>query len=164
MDWVAPAREACCGRPTVSTTAPAVRLMSSSLKVRPRFQPHDSADGDRPRARARSCPQYRRVARRIPLRPRELYLIGGSRELRRTLALGHVKTPLHGVGATARRTTQTPRRPNGAGGARGASRAGSASVTTMHALFTTEVECKMASVRADLFLHSSENFESHDHA
>jgi hypothetical protein len=43
-------------------------------------------------------------------------------------------------------------------------RAGQArrSVTTMHAPFTTEVECKMASVRADLFLHSPENFESHD--
>jgi hypothetical protein len=38
-------------------------------------------------------------------------------------------------------------RPNGAGGARGASRSGSASVTTMLALFTREVECKMASVR-----------------
>src|SRR6266511_1617384 len=73
---------------------------------------------------------------------------GGARlDGPRTLALGHVKTPLHGVGATARRTTQTPRRPNGAGGARGASRSGSASVTvtTMHALFTSEVECKMAS-------------------
>ena len=30
-------------------------------------------------------------------------------------------------------------------------------VTTMHALFTTEVECKMPFVRADLFLHSPEN-------
>jgi hypothetical protein len=49
-----------------------------------------------------------------------------------------------------------------AGGARGASRSGSTSVTTMHALFTRKVECKMASGRADLFLHSSENFESHD--
>src|SRR6478609_6037654 len=47
---------------------------------------------------------------------------GGARLDRpRTLALGHVKTPLQGVGATARRTTQTPRRPNGAGGAREAS-------------------------------------------
>jgi hypothetical protein len=42
----------------------------------------------------------------------------------RTLALGHVKTPLPGVGTTARRATQTPRRPNGAGAARGASRSG----------------------------------------
>ena len=46
---------------------------------------------------------------------------------------------------TARRTTQTPRRPNGSGGARGANRSGSASVTSIHAPFTTEVECKMAS-------------------
>ena len=76
---------------------------------------------------------------------------GGARLDRlRTLALGHVKTPLHAVGATARRTTQTPRRPNGAGGARGASRSGSTSVTTMHALFTRKVECKMASGRPDL--------------
>jgi hypothetical protein len=43
---------------------------------------------------------------------------GGGARLHRacTLALGHVKTPLHGIDATARRTTQTPRRPNGAGG------------------------------------------------
>jgi hypothetical protein len=38
------------------------------------------------------------------------------------LAFGHRKTPLYGFGASARRTTQTPRRPNGAGGVRGASR------------------------------------------
>jgi hypothetical protein len=44
----------------------------------------------------------------------------------------------------ARRTTQTPRRPNGAGGARGANRSGSASMTSIHAPFTTEAECKMA--------------------
>src|SRR2546429_247885 len=70
---------------------------------------------------------------------------GGARlDRARTLALGHVKTPLHAVGATARGTTQTPRRPNGAGGARGASWSGSASVTTMHALFTREGECKIA--------------------
>ena len=56
---------------------------------------------------------------------------------------------------TARRTTQTPRRPNGAGGARGANRSGSASVTSIHAPFTTEVECKMAS-----FTHV-ENFGVH---
>ena len=52
-------------------------------------------------------------------------------------------------GVTARRTTQTPRRPNGTGGARGASPSGSASVTTIHAPFTTEVECKIAPVQAD---------------
>ena len=52
--------------------------------------------------------------------------------------------------AQQRRTTQTPRRPNGAGGARRASRSGSTSVTTMHALFTRKVECKMASGRPDL--------------
>jgi hypothetical protein len=40
-------------------------------------------------------------------------------------------------------------REEGAGGVRGASRSGSASVTTMHALFTRKVECKMAPVQAD---------------
>ena len=34
----------------------------------------------------------------------------------------------------------------------GASRSGSASVTTMHALFTTEVECKMASAQSILVI------------
>src|SRR6266850_1963231 len=44
-------------------------------------------------------------------------------------------------------TTQTPRRPTGAGG--GEERAGQAqaSVTTMHALFKGEVECKMTPAR-----------------
>ena len=70
---------------------------------------------------------------------------GGARLDRpRTLALGHVKTPLHGIGATARRTTQTPRRPNGAGGVRGASRLRRLSVPDhILAPFTTEVECKI---------------------
>ena len=39
-------------------------------------------------------------------------------------------------------TTQTPRRPIGAGGVRGASRAGSASVITTHALFARKVQRK----------------------
>jgi hypothetical protein len=83
--------------------------------------------------------------------------LGAARGLieRARLLLDIVKAPLHGIGATARRTTQTSQRPNGAGGARGASRSGSASMTTLHAPFTTEVQCKMASVRADLCLHSS---------
>ena len=68
------------------------------------------------------------------------------------------------VSAQQRAAPPKPRGgPMALAGARGASRSGSASVPTMHALFTTEVECKMALVRADLFLHSSENFESHDH-
>ena len=55
------------------------------------------------------------------------------------------------VGATARRgagakqraaTTQTPRRPIGAGGVRGASRSGSASVITTHDLFARKVQRK----------------------
>src|SRR6202521_3707101 len=49
-------------------------------------------------------------------------------------------------------TTQTPRRPSGAGG--GEERAGQAqaSMTAMHALFKGEVECKIPHVRADYFL------------
>ena len=51
-------------------------------------------------------------------------------------------------------TTQTPRRLRGAGGGRGASRSGSASVTTMHARFNGEVECKMPLARPDFFLYA----------
>src|SRR6516164_5224620 len=63
------------------------------------------------------------------------------------------KTPLNSVGATARRragakqraaTTQTPRRPIGAGGVRGARRSGSASVITTHALFARKVQRKLS--------------------
>ena len=45
-------------------------------------------------------------------------------------------------------------RPRGAGGGRGASRSGSASVTTMHARFNGEVECKMPLARPDFFLYA----------
>jgi hypothetical protein len=41
-------------------------------------------------------------------------------------------------------TTQTPRRPIGAGGARGASRSGSMSVITTHALFALKVQRKVS--------------------
>jgi len=41
-------------------------------------------------------------------------------------------------------TTQTPRRPIGAGGVRGASRSGSASVLTTHALFARKVQRKLS--------------------
>src|SRR5262249_34797811 len=41
-------------------------------------------------------------------------------------------------------TTQTPRRPIGAGGVRGASRSGSASVITTHALFARKVQRKLS--------------------
>src|SRR5947208_2142998 len=53
-------------------------------------------------------------------------------------------TPLDRAGAIARRTTQTPRRPIGAGGARGASRSGSVSVITTHALFARKVQRKLS--------------------
>jgi hypothetical protein len=82
---------------------------------------------------------------------------GGARFDRpRALAFGHRKTPLYGVGASARRTTQTPRRPMAlAGSEERAGYEGSASVSTIHAAFATEVECKMA-------LIPSNNFEAHD--
>src|SRR5215469_13174314 len=41
-------------------------------------------------------------------------------------------------------TTQTPRRPIGAGGVRGASRSGLASVITTHALFARKVQRKLS--------------------
>src|SRR5499433_3089875 len=46
-------------------------------------------------------------------------------------------------------TTQTPRRPIGAGGVRGASRSGSASVITTHALFARKVQRKLSNGVAD---------------
>src|SRR5262245_8134854 len=47
-------------------------------------------------------------------------------------------------------TTQTPRRPIGAGGVRGASRSGSASVITTHALFARKVQRKLSNGVAGL--------------
>src|SRR6516164_6531465 len=44
-------------------------------------------------------------------------------------------------------TTQTPRRPIGAGGVRGASRSGSASVITTHALLARKVQRKLSNGR-----------------
>src|SRR5213078_1991827 len=53
-------------------------------------------------------------------------------------------TPLDRAGAQLRAaTTQTPRRPIGAGGARGASRSGSMSLITTHALFAPKVQRKV---------------------
>jgi len=48
------------------------------------------------------------------------------------------------TGFVSRHHTQTPRRPVGAGGVRGASRSGSASVITTHALFARKVEHKLS--------------------
>src|SRR5437667_3079380 len=63
---------------------------------------------------------------------------------RRRFALGHA-TLLSIVPAQQRAaTTQTPRRPIGAGGARGASRSGSVSVITTHALFARKVQRKLS--------------------
>jgi hypothetical protein len=51
-------------------------------------------------------------------------------------------------------------------GGRGASRTGSASVTTIHAPFTTEVECKMASVRssAEILAGAAKSVSRSSHA
>jgi hypothetical protein len=75
---------------------------------------------------------------------------------RARLLLEMTETPLHGRGATARRTTQTRRGPMALAGSeeRAVGRA-PRPLTTMHAPFPTEVECKMHG-------HSPENFESHD--
>src|SRR5204863_3693424 len=73
--------------------------------------------------------------------------LGARFDRPRALVFGHRRTPLYGVGASARRTTQTPRRPMAlAGSEERAGCEGSASVSAIHAPFATEVECKMASV------------------
>jgi hypothetical protein len=67
-------------------------------------------------------------------------------------ALGHAKllsrasAQQRAGGLTQQRaaTTQTPRRPIGAGGVRGASRSGSASVITTHTLFARKVQRKLS--------------------
>src|SRR5437763_15935170 len=65
-------------------------------------------------------------------------------------ALGHT-TPLSIVPAQQpAATTQTPRRPIGAGGARGANRSGSVSTTTTHALFALKVQRKVSNGVAGL--------------
>src|SRR5205807_6873135 len=68
----------------------------------------------------------------------------------RRFALGHT-TLLSIVPAQLRAaTTQTPRRPIGAGGARGASRSGSMSLITTHALFARKVQRKLSNGIAGL--------------
>src|SRR5262249_6737859 len=70
----------------------------------------------------------------------------------RRFALGHAKllsraSAQQRAGGLAQQraaTTQTPRRPIGAGGVRGASRSGSASVITTHALFARKVQRKLS--------------------
>jgi hypothetical protein len=73
------------------------------------------------------------------------------------------KTPLHGVGAAVRRTTQSPRRPYGAGGGQRSEPIEKAlhPLSTIHAPFPTEVECKMPSV-ADLRLSRMGPFARED--
>src|SRR5215467_3911305 len=62
----------------------------------------------------------------------------------RRFALGHAKLLSRASAQQRAATTQTPRRPIGAGGVRGASRAGSASVITTHALFARKVQRKLS--------------------
>jgi NADH:ubiquinone oxidoreductase, NDUFS5-15kDa len=75
----------------------------------------------------------------------------------RKFALGHAKLLSRasaqqraGGLAQQRAATQTPRRPIGAGGVRGASRSGSASVITTHALFALKVQRKVSNGIAGL--------------
>src|SRR5438445_4176208 len=76
----------------------------------------------------------------------------------RRFALGHAKllsraSAQQRAGGLAQQraaTTQTPRRPIGAGGVRGASRSGSASVITTHALFARKVQRKLSNGVAGL--------------
>src|SRR5207245_3953073 len=62
----------------------------------------------------------------------------------RRFALGHAKLLSRASAQQRAATTQTPRRPSGAGGVRGASRSGSASVITTHALFARKVQRKLS--------------------
>src|SRR5262249_51390626 len=62
----------------------------------------------------------------------------------RRFALGHAKLLSRASAQQRAATTQTPRRPIGAGGVRGASRSGSASVITTHALFARKVQRKLS--------------------
>src|SRR5262249_5704962 len=62
----------------------------------------------------------------------------------RTFAVGHTKLLSRASAQQRAATTQTPRRPIGAGGVRRASRTGSASVITTHALFLREVQRKLS--------------------
>ena len=61
----------------------------------------------------------------------------------RRFALGHAKLLSRASAQQRAATTQTPRRPIGAGGVRGASRSGLASVITTHALFARKVQRKL---------------------
>jgi hypothetical protein len=66
----------------------------------------------------------------------------------RTLALGHVETPLNGSAQHRAATTQTPRRPNGAGGGEERADQCRPPLATTDALFARNVECKVSNVLA----------------
>jgi hypothetical protein len=88
--------------------------------------------------------QFSRFQSHLGCRPR----LDGARRF----ALGHAKllsraSAQQRAGGLAQQraaTTQTPRRPIGAGGVRGASRSGLASVITTHALFARKVHRKLS--------------------
>src|SRR5262249_32606057 len=67
-----------------------------------------------------------------------------SQERRRNSAPEGWRNSAGGLAQQRAATTQTPRRPIGAGGGRGASRSGSASVITTHALFARKVQRKLS--------------------
>src|SRR5262249_18678917 len=118
----------------------------------------DGGDGGAARS-AQQCQHPRLLRIRSPLG-----LTAAGRRLRtdlgcrprldgaRRFALGHAKllsraSAQQRAGGLAQQraaTTQTPRRPIGTGGVRGASRSGSASVITTHALFARKVQRKLS--------------------
>jgi len=85
-------------------------------------------------ARPRGLTAASRLRTDLGCRPR----LDGARRF----ALGHAKLLSRASAQQRAATTQTPRRPIGAGGVRGASRSGSASTT--HALFARKVQLKLS--------------------
>src|SRR6185312_9680913 len=106
--------------------------------------PHSSASTRACFEVARSLTAAGRLRTDLGCRPR----LDGARRF----ALGHAKLLSRasaqqragGVAQQRAATTQTPRRPSGAGGVRGASWSGSASVITTHALFAVKVQRKVS--------------------
>src|SRR5262249_5235467 len=80
-------------------------------------------------------------ARRFALGHAKLLLSTASAQQR---AGGLAQQRAGGLAQQRAATTQTPRRPIGAGGVRGASRSGLASVITTHALFARKVQRKLS--------------------
>src|SRR5262245_6799269 len=109
---------------TVATVAPLGPHSSASTRACFEF------------ARPRGLTAAGRLRTDLGCRPR----LDGARRF----ALGHAKLLSRASAQQRAATTQTPRRPIGAGGVRGASRSGSASVITTHALFARKVRRKLS--------------------